>query len=603
MTTQPGPGADPRDRAAGGTPPAGRPRSRTAPTELIPVVTGGDADVLAATDPEGVVPDPAPRPGSGSVGRNSLILTVGTFASRLTGQVRTMLLVGAIGITGTVADAFDIANTLPNMLFALLAAGVLQAVLMPQIMRAIKSDNTQERLDKLLTLAVTALVAGALVLTLAAPLLIRLFTLSGEWSPEARALAVVFGFWCIPQVLFYGLFSVLGELLNARGQFAATGWAPMANNVVSVVGFGAFILLWGRAEGPLNDVGAWSTTQTVLLAGTATLGVAAQTVILVLALRRGGFRWRPRFGLHGIGLRSAGKVVGWTVAAVALEQLGLVLLKNITSSAGQSAAAGQVVAGNATFTNALTIYLLPHSLVVVSIITALFPRMSLAAAERDLDGVRAAMSLGLRTAGIFSILSAAALVTIPGPLLKALLPTLSPADVAVGAPVLRALGLGLVALGATVMVKRMYFAFEDGRSIFVIQVFATTSMVATLLVAAQLLPARHWAVAAAAAYSLSAWVSVLLRIRGMRRLLHGIDGARVLRLYVRAGLAAAVAAALGWGTARLLGADDSLTWGHAVGVTAGAGLVMAAAYVALLTLLRVRELDDALRPLRRRLHR
>jgi putative peptidoglycan lipid II flippase len=543
------------------------------------------------------------RSTASSLGRNSLVLTIGTFASRATGQVRAILLVGAIGITGTVADAFDIANTLPNMLYALLAAGVLQAVLMPQIMRAITSDDTQERLDKLITLAAAALVLGTAALTLAAPLLIRAFTLSDHWSPQARALAVVFGFWCIPQVLFYGLFSVLGELLNARGQFAATGWAPVANNVVSVLGFGAFIMIWGRADGPLNDVAGWTTAQSVVLAGTATLGVLAQTVILMIALSRGGFHWRPRFGVRGMGLRSAGKVVGWTIAAVALEQLGLVLLKNITSSAGQSGTGGEVVAGNATFTNALMIYLLPHSLVVVSIITALFPRMSLAAARRDLDGVRAAMSTGLRTAGIFSVIAAAVLITIPGPLIKALLPPLSPDEVAVGAPVLRALGVGLVALGATVMVKRMYFAFEDGRSIFVIQVFATISMVTTLLIASQVLPVQHWTVAAAGAYSLSTWVSVLLRVRGMRRLLHGIDGARVLRLYVRAGIAAGVAAALGWAAARLLGADDSLTWGHALTVTAVAGLVMLLAYTAVLLLLRVRELDAAVRPLLRRLRR
>lgn len=560
-----------------------------------------DADVATASDPQAVVPGAAST--SSSLGRNSLILTAGTFASRATGQVRAILLVGAIGITGTVADAFDIANTLPNMLFALLAAGVLQAVLLPQIMRAIASDRSQERLDTLVTLAVTGLVVGTIALTLAAPALIRLFTLSDEWSPQARGLAVAFAFWCIPQVLFYGLFSVLSELLTARGQFAATGWAPMANNVVSVLGFGAFILVWGRAEGPLDDVGAWTTAQTLVLAGTATLGVVAQATILVVALRRGGFRWRPRLALRGSGLRSAGKVVGWTIAAVALEQLGLVLLKNITSSAGRSGTAGEVVAGNATFTSALTIYLLPHSLVVVSIITALSPRMSLAAVGRDLDGVRSALSTGLRTVGIFSVISAAALIAIPGPLLKALLPPLSPEEVAVSAPVLRALGIGLIALGATVMVKRMYFAFEDGRSIFVIQVVATTLMVATLLVATQVLPARSWTVAAAAAYSLSAWVSVLLRVRGMDRLLHGMDGPRIVRLHSRAGVAATVAGALGWATARVLGADAGLTWGHAVGVSATAGAVMVLTYVGLLMLMRVRELDDALRPLRSRLRR
>lgn len=601
MTRAPAPRGRATHRGARRAPHTPRHARGPARPRLLPTGPVPNGGVIPSTDPDAVATGAIPT--TAGFGRNSLILSVGTFASRATGQVRMILLVAAIGTTGTVADAFDIANTLPNMLFALLAAGVLQAVLMPQIMRAIASDRSKERLDTLVTLAAAALVVGTVALTLAAPALIRLFTLSAQWSPQARALAVVFGFWCIPQVLFYGLFAVLGELLNARGQFAATGLAPMANNLVSVVGFGAFVLIWGRADGPLNDVGAWTTAQTVVLAGTATLGVAAQTAVVMVALRRGGYHWRPRLELRGIGLRSAGKVVGWTVAAVALEQLGLVLLKNITSSAGQSATAGEVVAGNATFTVALTVYLLPHSLVIVSIITALFPGMSRAAVERDLDGVRSAMSTGLRTAGIFSVFSAAVLITIPGPVTKALFVALSPEEVAVAAPVLRALALGLVALGATVMVKRMYFAFEDGRSIFVIQVFATATMSLVLLLAARALPPSQWVVAAAVAYALSAWVSVLLRVRGMSRLLHGIDGARVLRLYVRAGLAAGIAAVVGWLVARLLGGQGDLTWVHSLVVSGVVGLVMLAVYVGLLRLQRVRELDAALDPLRRRLRR
>ncbi|MCL1871496.1 MAG: murein biosynthesis protein MurJ [Promicromonosporaceae bacterium] len=560
-----------------------------------------EAPVAPAATPSSPTAQAAPlAPAkSGSLGRNSLILTIGTFASRMSGQVRQILLVAAIGVTGTVANAFDIANTLPNMLFALLAAGVLQAVLMPQIMQAIKAHDAQERLDKLLTIATAALVIGTAILVAAAPLLIRMLTLSGDWSPEARALAVVFGLWCIPQVLFYGLFSVLGEVLNARGQFAATGWAPMANNIVSVIGFGAFIAIWGRSSPhhPI-EVATWTTAQTVLLAGTATLGIAAQSAILLVALRRGGFKWTLRFGMRGIGLRSAGKVVGWTLAAVALEQVGLIYLKNVTSAAGES---GPGIAGNAIFSNALTIYLLPHSLVIVSIITALFPRMSMAAAVRDLDGVRSAMSTGLRSAGIFSIISAAVMIVFARPVLKSLLPTLAPANVDAAAPVLQALSVGLVALGATVMVKRMYFAFEDGRSIFVIQIFATASMAAAIAVAAATLDARYWTIAAAGAYSLSTWVSVLLRIRGMTEKLQGIDGPRVLRVYVRCAMAAVVAAAAGLGVARLLRASEELTWVHALLVTAVGATVMLGVYFVLLRALRVREVDDALRPVLRRL--
>ncbi|ACZ32364.1 virulence factor MVIN family protein [Xylanimonas cellulosilytica DSM 15894] len=555
--------------------------------------------------------------------RGSLLMSLGTFASRASGQVRAVLLVAAVGSTGAVANAFDIGNRLPNILFALIAAGVLQAVLIPQILRAMKAHNSQERLDKLLTLSGVGILVMTGVVAALTPWLVRLMTLKGNWPEEHLQLAIVFAYWCVAQVFFYGLFALLGQVLNARGRFAAFGWAPVANNVVSIIGFGLFVILWGRApEGGITDVSGWTTTQTVVLAGTATLGIAAQALLLIVPLYRSGFRWHFRLGLRGIGLRSAGKVVGWTLGAVGLEQVGTFFLTNYTSAADQAAAecvaaahqlaaaaqqaavaACPVIAGNAAYSQALTLYLLPHSLAVVSIVTALFPRMSAAAAAGDLAGVRRDMSTGLRTAGIFSVISAAVLLVLARPLTKALFPTMTDSQVDVGAPVLQAMALGLVALGMTVMVKRMYFAFEDGRGIFVIQVFATGSLIVAVLVATQFFPREHWAVVAAGAYAFSTWVSVLLRIRGMSTKLHGMDGPRILRLYVRAALAAAVAAAAGWGVSTMLGANDDMSWGRALLITAVSGLVMLGFYLAGLKTLHVRELDDALRPLLRRLRR
>lgn len=536
--------------------------------------------------------------------RGSLLMASGTMVSRGTGLLRTMLLVGAVGTIGPVADAFDIANTLPNMLFALVSAGAIQAVLMPQIMAAIASSDAQQRLEKLLTLAVLTLAVLTALLVAAVPLLVRLFTLVGDWPAQQVALAVVFGYWCVPQVFFYGLFTVLGDMLSARGQFGAFGWAPVANNVVSLIGFGAFIAIWGSARTELPDLATWTGGQTAVLAGTATLGIVVQALILVVALRRGGFRWRLRLGLRGIGLRTASQVVGWTLGAVALEQLGVTYLKNVMSAAGTAAtAAGTVAAGNATFSNALLIYLLPHSIAVVPIITTLFPRLSAAAAAGDLAAVRADLSTGLRLAGIFSVFAATVLIVLAGPLMKALLPTASQEMITVGVPVLQAMAPGLVALGATILVKRMYFAFGDGRSVFVIQVLATASTLVLVFGATRLLDASWWTVAAAAAGSVAAWISVLARVRGMRRKLRGIDGHRVLRVYVRAGLASALAAAAGAALLRLVPDAAALPWPEAVGVTAGVGLVMAGVYLAGMRLMRVRELDAAVAPVLRRLRR
>jgi len=240
---------------------------------------------------------------------------------------------------------------------------------------------------------------------------------------------------------------------------------------------------------------------------------------------------------------------------------------------------------------------------MVPIITALFPRLSAAAARGDLAGVRADLSTGLRLAAVVTVFATTVVVVLAGPLLKAVLPTASVEMIEVAIPVLQAMAPGLVALGATILVKRMYFALGDGRSVFVIQVLATTVSVIVVLVATWVLDFRWWTVAAAAAGSLAAWVSVLARVRGMRRKLGGIDGHRVLRVYVRTGLASLVAGAAGLALMRLVDAPAALTWVQAVAVTAGIGLVMVGVYLAGLRLMRVRELESALGPLLRRLRR
>lgn len=165
------------------------------------------------------------------------------------------------------------------------------------------------------------------------------------------------------------------------------------------------------------------------------------------------------------------------------------------------------------------------------------------------------------------------------------------------------MSIGLVALGATVLVRRMYFAFEDGLGLFLIQIAATVTLVGALAGAVATLPETWWAVAAGGAFALSTWVSLLLRLRGMNRKLHGMDGGRVLRLYVRAAVAAAVAGVLGWGVIQLMDGGAGSSWPHAVLVTAVGGLVMVGVYLGMLKLLRVRELDDALAPILRRVRR
>lgn len=581
----------------------------TAPTD-----PASDPSAEAAGGPS----SPATPPSStSSLGRNSIVMAAGTAASRLGGLVRNMMLVAAIGSVGSVANAFDVANKLPNVLFAILAGGMLNAVLVPQIVKAFRAHNAQERVDKLLTIAAVGILAITAILTGAAAWVVMLYT--DGWSAEQLALGTVFAYWCIPQLFFYGLYTLLGQVLNAREQFGPFMWAPVANNVVSVIGFAVFLVVFGGApDTGINDLSEWDTPRTILLAGTATLGIVAQALVLLVPLLRSGFRWNLRLGLRGIGLRSAGAVALWTFAAVVLEQAGVLYLTRVASAAGAAAEAGaagvsaDLVASNGAYTQALLIYLLPHSLVTVSIATALFTGISKAAQAGDTDRVRSDLSLGLRTIGVFTVFATAALVVLAGPATAFIVPTAGETGTSVIAPVLVALSFGLVPLGGMALMKWVFYAYEDGRSVFWITVPSTVALVAGLVAAQIWLPIELWVVAAGGAYALSNWITVLLRTGGLKRKLGGrLDGGRIFVLHAKAVLAAVVAGGAGWGVYQLVGGFDVLSFGSGwlftmlsgLWVTALCGLVMLAVYVLLLRLLRVEELNGLLGPVLARLRR
>lgn len=571
-----------------------------------------DDDVLAAeaateASTEAVSSDGGPASGAPrSLGRSSLVMATGTAASRLLGLVRNVLLVAAIGGAGAVANAFDVSNKLPNVMFAILAGGVLNAVLVPQIVKAYRSHNPQERLDKLLTLSGTGILALTALLTGLSTVVVAIY--SNFDDPATTQLAVVFAYWCTPQLFFYGLYTLLGQVLNARGQFGPFMWAPVVNNIVSILGFGAFLLLFGASPNGISDVtGSWDSSRTALLAGTATLGIAAQALVLLVPLWRSGFRWHLRFGYRGIGLRSVGKVAVWTFGAVLLDQLGTLFITRFASSTDQAASALGIdpltVAGNAAYTQALMIYLLPHSLVTVSVATALFTGMSRAAADGDLRQVRLDLSQGVRTVGVFTVFATAVFVVLSVPITKALVPTMGADAVAFTAPVLVAMACGLVPLGGMVLMKWVFYAFEDGRTVFWIQVPATIALIGGGWAATHLLDIHWWVVGVGAAMAFSNVVAVALRLGGLRRLLHGVDGARILRMHVKVVLAAGVAGAVGWGVLQLFGELYGQSWLRAIVVTAAVGLVMTGVYVVLLRVMRVRELDQLLTPVMRRLRR
>ncbi|MBO3085399.1 murein biosynthesis integral membrane protein MurJ [Cellulomonas fengjieae] len=538
--------------------------------------------------------------------RGAALMASGTAVSRGLGLLRGMVMVSAIGATGQAADAFAVANKLPNVLYMLLAGGVLNAILVPQVVRAYKRKVGQEYVDRLLTFGFAALAAVTVVLTLAAPLLVNLY--SDFDNPAQQALATAFAYWCIPQLFFYGVYGLLGQVLNARGSFGPYMWAPAVNNLVAIVGFGVFIAVfgvWSRSD--VVEASTWTAGQTALLAAAATLGVVAQAVVLIPPLRRAGVRYRPRWGLRGSGLGTAGGVATWTLTGLAIGQLGYVVVSNVASAAPAAAvaegAAPSAVAGTAAYDVAFLIFMLPHSLVTVSLATALFTRLSGQAHDADVAGVRTTLSSGLRVVGVFTVFATAAIAVLALPLTRVVLATASAGSAEAVATVVLTMILGLPAFGAWSMYQRAYYAYEDARSMVPIQIVMAGIVALGAVLAQAFLRPSLWVAGVGAAMSLSYVAGALIAQWRLRLRLGGVDDARVVRLMVRATLAGLVSAAVGLGVLQLLRLGLSTSFAASLIQCAVVGTVMVLVYGGALRLLRVRELDELLVPVVRRLRR
>lgn len=559
-----------------------------------PVTGAGDADpdgtAAGATAGAGTGPaDPGALPARTGLGRSSMIMASGTFASRVLGVVNTALLGWAIGLTGSVANAFSVANKLPNTLYLLIAGGVLNAVLVPQVVRAYRRPDGQHYVDRLLTVGIVLLGGLAVVLTAAAPLWVRFYSQFPD--PRVTAVATALAFWCIPQVFFYGLYSLLGQVLNARGSFGPYMWAPVVNNIVFIAGLLLLVQLYGPVD-EATSVTEWSAGQTTVLGAAATLGIVAQALVLLVPLYRSGFRYRPRWGLRGSGLGTAGRVATWTFLGLLIGQVGVWRISVVASSVSDASAAG-----NAVYDRAFLIFMLPHSLVTVSLATALFTRLAGRAAAGDRHGVRADLSLGLRTVGVFTVLATVGIAVLATPLARAMFPNQPDSAVEALALVVVPLVCGLVPFGVWSLCQRVYYAYEDARSMVPVQVVMAVVVVGGTEAGRWLLDDRYWVAAACAAMALSYLVGAAVALVAVRRRLGGVDGKRVLVLHAKAVVGGLAAAAAGLGLLAVLGPVH--TFREAVVACVLGAVVMSGVYAGVLVLLRVGELRLLVRPVLR----
>lgn len=543
------------------------------------------------------------------VARSSAVMAAGTLVSRVLGFARNIALLVAVGAANNAADAFTLANNLPNQATMLIAGGVLNAILVPQLVRAMRrADGGREYTDKLLTLALVVMLVLTALLTAGAPWLVRLMANDG-WSPDQLALATAFAYWCLPQIMFYGVYTLLGQVLNAHGSFGPYMWAPVANNVIALAGLVWFIALFGPGNGNQHArVADWTPHQITVLAGTATLGVAVQALVLLFPLARLRFVYRPRFGWRGVGLGRAGRVASWTFAAVAVSQLSFWTTSQVISAPAAARAAGTIpadaiVAGNTVYANSYLVFMLPHSLAAVSIVTALFTRISGQAASGDVRAVRRDFGFGMRAMGLFTMLSMAGLIVLCGQIGWSMTSGPAAGGVVFG-EVLAAMALGLPFFSVVYLCERVFYAFEDARTPFWIQCVTSGIQVTGNLVVASLVPVTWMVFAVAVTMSVGSAVGALLALTLLRRRLGGtLDAAETVSAYARLGVAALAAGIAG---GLLLWWLWDLAWGGVGGALLTllvVGPVMVAVYAAVALALRVTALTELLAPLLRRVRR
>ncbi|MFC9812784.1 murein biosynthesis integral membrane protein MurJ [Streptomyces virginiae] len=552
---------------------------------------------MTATDtrPAGPAPDSA-APKKTSVLRSGALMAAGSIVSRATGFIRSAVVVAALG-TGLLGDSYAVANTVPNIIYILLIGGALNAVFVPELVRAAKehADGGAAYTDRLLTACTVALLSLTAVAVLAAPLIVSVYT---DYEGAQASTTVALARYCLPQILFYGLFTLLGQVLNARGRFGAMMWTPVLNNLVIIGVFGLF--LYVSHAGAPGLTGA----ETRLLGLGTTTGIVVQALALIPSLRAARFRWRPRFDWRGSGLGRPLRNAGWTVMLVLTNQIAYWVVTRLSTTTGQHAVDAGLAggAGYTAYSNAYQLWIVPQGIITVSLVTALMPRMSSAAAEGDLAAVRRDVSYALR--------SSAALVVPAAALFAALAPWVmgsvfgygrtGAADIEVMAGMLIAFAPGLIAFSAQYVLSRGFYALSDTRTPFFLNL-VIAALTAGLSAGAYFLLSPRWAVtgmaaassvaflggAAATAYALSRRLGPRAGTRTERR-------TTAVRTHLRLLAACAPAAGAAYAAARA-----AERFGDFAAVGAGTAALLLVV-VLLARPLRLAEITDLLDSLRRK---
>ena len=490
----------------------------------------------------------APGPEGGSLLRSSSMMAVGTLASRGTGFLRTLMLVYALGVVG-VANAYNNANTLPNAVYDLMLGGVLTSVVVPLLVSAAKRDaDGGEAYDqRMFTLATSTLFVLTVVATLAASLLVDLYA-HAITGPEHH-LMVIFAYFFIPQIFFYGVSSLAGGILNARGHFAAPMWTPVLNNVVVICVLLLFIATGGIGTTPSTISGS----QVELLGFGTTLGIVVQTAALIPFLRRVGFRWRPRFDFRRAEVTEIRRMAAPLFGYVLTTQASFLVVQNVANAA--STRPGATYDSFSTYSYAWQLFQLPYAIIGVSVITALLPRMSAHAAERRYPLVRDDFSTGVRLSSVVVVPAALLLLVLGVPLAEFLIAhgSTSVAEARYIGEVFAVFSLGLVPYMVFQLQLRVFYALHDSRTPMFIGVAVMAANIGISLLVLNVVPTGHVVEGLGVSFGVSNVVGAVVSWRILSRRLGGLGGRQIADSVGRMHAAALPALLFAWAVTFMVG--------------------------------------------------
>jgi putative peptidoglycan lipid II flippase len=470
--------------------------------------------------------------------RSSAVMAAGTLISRATGFIRNIIIVALFG-TSLLGDAYNVGNTTPNILYNLLIGGALTAVFLPQIVRAMRDgDGGALFISRLTTLILALLFLITLAAMALAPVLLKIY--APTFSGREAEISLIFIWFCLPQIFFYGLFAILGQIANARGVFGPMAWAPIVNNLVVIVIFSLFLFRFNSLT-----IGEISDGQVRALGAATTLGIISQALVLIPVIRKLSLNLKPNFKWRGVGLNKSIRLAGWSVIYALITQIGFLITVNLGTRITKEADQANLGfgAGFTPYQNAYLVFLLPFSIFTISIATSILPKLSSLVQESQvlesknspepLEEVKAMLIRAIRLVMVLAIPSALLLLFFGPIITHTIFFGVGFDDARFIGKILTAFSLALIPLSLNLIFIRALNAFENTK-LQTISNFAINTIAALLSFLAYLILPLEWKmVGIALAFTASYFLGIFITFSLLKRYLGELKHSRYLYLIVK----------------------------------------------------------------------